>query len=518
MTASWRLDTVVIGPESRGRNYGVLRRCGAPLSMDATARLNDFALSLTGWALRRLERFAAFFPLTQDEESFALVRAGLLGEGVQGPVAVANVAIVPRALLAQIGWDSPRLLRAVADPGDESFGATEALFRPDQASAKPAVAIYNPPNSAWADQVVDVGGLDPERVLPVVFAAIQPPAQRERVSSWVTTTLLAAVGQFDPVSIFRLVLHPEAEGLGRFAPSHVASRIDAVSLEGEAPEGWRMFARLSAYGRRADMAPLAPFAWSPAMADDTGQQVALAMLLQACLGLDPERQAALIQAVARRAQGTDALDEGLRHALGEVFAALTKGVGGEATAFYIQRLLTGADTAVAAAVPGLTARASASDVLGWLGAEVSALDAGVVAEQWLGLLEDEHWVERLRPVSPLLIGRVLEVCLTREPGDRRQWDRLAAGLLRLHSGNACDGRAPATPSPLDALKLLLDRAPQTNRPDLLDPAIIQLAWAQETVVAALIYKVAVPALRDAETEDGLAWAVMACIQAGERAA
>lgn len=515
MTGPVRLTAIVIGPEARGRNYGIRRRAGASPGSEALARLGDFALAFTGWALRRRDAMSAVFPLDAAQTQFAIVKGRWLSDGEQGPVAVAHVLIAPASLMAEIDWAADRLLAAIAEPGVAPFAETEVVIDPATLGAGWRTA--GGPNAAWSDLVVEMQDADPAAALSLILASVQPVAQRARLTGWATTTSLESAGNFEPTALFRVAGYGVGEAPGRFAETHQLVRLDPDALRGaEAPEIWSVFSRLRALaGREPAAATLTRTVWQPGLVDEGPAALASAMILRACLDLGPLDQVRLVRAVALDAIDESRGVEAIRSALGDAFAAMIAHRDDEATAFYVQNLLQDAPPGLVATVPGLLERAAAPGVFAWLGEEAAALDPRAVGACWLELIDGAGWVESLARGPRMLVARVLAACLAREPEDGVAWDRLAAGLLRLHARTGRSG----PPAALAALKALVARGPSIERPDLIDPVLMRLAWAGAPAVAQdMVWRIAAPALAASETEEGVLWAVEACLDAGERAA
>lgn len=483
------LAAAVVGPKAQGRNYGLRRYAGPGLSSEAQARLDDFAMSLTGWAILRRERMAAMFPLTADQSSFAVLRARRLGEGELGPIAVAHMLIVPRAVLEDLDWASHRLLRLIPEPDDAAFGLEPPVLRPEALAAPPAKPARVSGKLAWSDVTVDVDGADPESVLGALIEGVDPPQQRARLNGWATTSLLARAGGLDPAQLFRLVVHAPAESLAAFEASHEALSLKAAlptatsrTRGGGAPLAWTAWVRLSEIaGREPDAAPLSAARWTQEKAALPAEVLVFEEIARACAALPPEGMVALLRAVARHAEGDDAASAALRHGVSETFDAIVSVANAEGVAFYVQRYLAGASLSQVSALSGLDALIARPPVAAWLG---EGLDA------------------------------TLALCLSDLASPQTR--RLASSLLRLHCGRAARAQVVRP-----ALKALLAQPASATDLALADPAVVRVTAAvAPELSAALAARAVLPAMRAAQSRQELhraAWALLAAERVGASA-
>lgn len=503
------LSAVVIGPKAQGRNYGVRRFAGPPLSSEAQARIDDFSMSLTGWAILRLERMAAMFPLTADEQQFAVVRARHIGEGELGPIAVAHLLIVPAAVLQALDWASHRLLGLIPEPEDAAFAAEPPVLKPQDLAAAVPPLEHPPRHAAWTDLTVDADTADPEDVLSALIQSVTPAEQRARLTGWATTSLLAKAGGLDPALLFKLVVHAPAESVADFAETHKAEVLDQPHPSSAAPLPWKTWTRLAAIAR-ADpaAAPLAAARWTPDKARLPAETVAFEAIVGACAGLAPARMVELLRAVARGAAGRDRVAMAIRRGVSETFDAIAQVADAEGVAYYIQAFLTQASAAEIGVLTGLKAMAARPEVATWLVDSVDHLDLDDMAERWAAqLAADPGFLADISLAAPVLQDRVMQACLAdlAEPGRRR----LAAHLLRLHCGRAADGglvrRAGAA---------LLAQPPGDADIALADRMVLEAVqrWVPD-LMPALTRRAVLPAMRLANDRESLYRAARALLTA-----
>jgi hypothetical protein len=483
------LAAAVIGPKAQGRNYGLRRYAGPRLSSEAQARLDDFAMSLTGWAILRRERMAAMFPLNADQSSFAVVRARNLGEGELGPIAVAHMLIVPRAVLENLDWASHRLLRLIPEPDDAAFGLEPPALRAEALGAARAKSPRANSKLAWSDVTVDAESADPEQVLGDLIDGVNPPEQRARLTGWATTSLLARAGALDPAQLLRLVVHAPAESLAAFEASHAAMSLKAALPTGPArgrspahPLAWTAWVRLGEIGRREpDAAALAAARWSQEKAGLAAEVLVFEEIARACATLPPAEMVALLRAVARAADGSDAVSAILRQGVSETFDAIVSVAHAEGVAFYIQRYLAGASLAEVRVLAGLDALLARPPVAAWLG---EGLDV------------------------------TLALCLPDVA--RPETRRLAASLLRLHCGRSAKAETVAP-----ALAALLAQPASATDLVLADAEVVRAtAAAAPHLSASLAARAVQPAMRAARSRQELhraAWALLAAERVGASA-
>lgn len=198
----------VIGPEHRGRGYGLLAASGpAP----AGSWIVDLPLILLEWGkLNRSEAFSFCFPLG-DAEGALIGRGAYLRQQSLGPEAYIHLVHCSAQQLAAIGFRSERVALSIAPPDAQTLNAPAAFAERSLAlaSASPAVVPFDWRGFglAWADRLVVVAdGLDMDEVLVSALASIDPPGQRSRVSGWMTTSELPQRGSLNPWRLCQLVL------------------------------------------------------------------------------------------------------------------------------------------------------------------------------------------------------------------------------------------------------------------------------------------------------------------------
>lgn len=494
------LSAAVIGPKAQGRNYGVRRFAGARLSPEAQARVDDFSMSLTGWAILRLDRMAAMFPLTADEQQFAVVRARHLGEGELGPVAVAHMLIVPRAVLEALDWASHRLLRAVPEPEDAAFASDPPVLQPETLAAKWPTGRRAAPKAAWADMTVDANGADPEDVLASLMESISPPEQRARLTGWATTSLLAHAGGLDPARMFKLVVHAPAESLAAFEETHEPLVLDkALSAAAAPPVAWKAWVKLAAIAQREPAAAaLRSARWSPDKAKSPAPALMFEEIARACADLPAGEMVGLLRAVSRNAAGQDAASKALRQGVSETFDAIATVADGEGVAFYVQHFLSEATAPEIAPLRGLKATIARPEVAAWLADFVDRLDLEDLAARWTEALQsDPAWGDDLGQAAPIIQDQVLETLLRDLAAAPRR--SLAGRLLRLH----CARRAEAGLT-RRTLEALMQQPANEGDVAFADRSVLEAAGRHAPeLLTSVTQRVVLPAMRLATDREAL---------------
>lgn len=204
-----------MGPEPRGRGYGVLAQSG--FSTGASWQGN-VPLVLLEWAkLRSAESFSGRFPVAGG--AIAL-KAAYLGEGSGGSIARANGVFIDEASLPHILDGERSLFAAIPVPSD----STEFGMQPLEVDISPYRSgdIWPGLGLAWRDRQLFV---PPDTPLDdIVFAAlgsINPPALRQRIRGWCTTGVLSARGDFLPIHSSNLLVTRSTEPVAqdRFLPA-----------------------------------------------------------------------------------------------------------------------------------------------------------------------------------------------------------------------------------------------------------------------------------------------------------
>ena len=332
---SMQAPVLVIGPWSRGRSYGVVRASpGGEPGRAAQALLGDFALSLSSWAKRQSGEFAACFALPGGD--FALVRARHMGEADLGPVAMAAVVLVSGAAASALGGRLHRLLDQIPDPADPETGVSPVALDPRAAFEGQPIAN---PGLAWNDQFIAVRG-EPERTLQALLEGLTPEAQRPRIDGWATTGGLPPTGQFDPWSLFRLIVHEGAPPPAGSLPSHAIGSVAAGRLSmapTPPPTAWAAWSALAADPDAKAATDAAP--WNPAWADTPAADVVAFAAIAACKKLNAAGRVGLLLGIAELAEGSEpSLRLGLEGGFVETLGALVRAAEPAAAAGYIKTL------------------------------------------------------------------------------------------------------------------------------------------------------------------------------------
>lgn len=512
-TAAWRVPTAVIGPKAQGRNYGLRRHAGPPLTSESQARLADFALSLAGWAMLRRHRFVAMLPLAVDGSSFAVARARHLGEGDLGPIAVAHLLIVDAPLLATLDWASSRLLRLLPEPDDDGFGLEPILVSPGRLATGPDRPIAAS-RVGWGDVAIDVGDKDPEATLRALIEGVDSPVQRARLTGWASTSLIAPAGALDPARVFKLVTHASAESPAAFQASHELLSLKTVA---EPSLTWKAWLKLAAIAEREPAAAsLRSAQWSRDKARLPADDVMFEEIASACADLTPAAMVGLLRAVMRHAGDVDAVSEALREGVSETFNALVAVADAEGAAFYVRGLIDGADPVAQAALPGLGDVMARPAVAAWLGDVAHRLDLTDVVRLWAArLAADPTYADALVPAGPAFLDAILDAALSGLEDEATR--RLAGTLLRLH----CLRPVVEGARVRFALSALLARPPTSADAALADPSVLTAARTFVPELSATLAARAIPVgLREAQHPADFtraAWALVAAASAGRTA-
>ena len=504
------LPAAVIGPKAQGRNYGLRRYAGPRLAPESQARLADFALSLAGWAMLRRRRFVAMLPLAADGSSFAVVRARHLGEGELGPVAVAHLLIVDAALLEALDWASPRLLRLLPEPEDAAFGLEPVPVSLDglaKSIARPIAA----PRVGWGDVAIDVGDEDPEATLRALVEGVDSPAQRARLTGWVSTSLIAPAGDLDPARTFKLVTHASAESPAAFQATHELLSLKAIAEPSPAWKAWLKLAAIAELEPAA--AALRSAQWSQDKAHLPADDVMFEEIASACAELTPAAMVELLRAVMRHAGEVDAVSGALRNGVSETFNALVAVADAQGAAFYVRGLVDGAGSIAQTALPGLGDVMARPAVAAWLGDVAHRLNLAEVVRLWAArLAEDSAFADAIAEAGPAFVDAALDAALSNL--DDEDTRRLAGTLLRLQ----CLRPAMEGARIRVALSALLARPPTSADAALADPKVMDAAKAFAPELSATLAARAIPTgLRQARHPADFtraAWALVATANAG----
>lgn len=202
------LPAFVIGPEQRGRGYGLL---GASGPAPAGSWIVDLPLILLEWGkLNRSEGFTFCFPLGVAE-GVLIGRGAFLRQQSLGPEAYIHLVHCSAQQLAEIGYRSDRIALAITPPNAQTLNAP-AAFAERSLALPPGQGVVVPFDwrgfdLAWADRLLVVAdNLDMDTVLVSALASIDPPGQRSRITGWMTTSELPQRGSLNPWRLCQLVL------------------------------------------------------------------------------------------------------------------------------------------------------------------------------------------------------------------------------------------------------------------------------------------------------------------------
>lgn len=504
------LPTLLVGPRAQGRNYDILRRS----SEDALARelqglISDFTLSLAGWAEGKPPEFVAFFPVAGGKGSI-MARGRYLGEASQGSIATAVLVLLDSAALKAVGDAPQQLIPFLPDPQDPQAGAEPLVADVLPGGEAPLAGRLSRLGAAWRDRVLDTGGEDPRAALVEALYAVQPRAQRSRLTGWASTAGLPKIGRFSPAELFRLVTHASGDTRALEDLPHLPMRLEGGLLIGDevdVPEARQAWERLRALeGSPALHKALEALAWSPASAGIAAADMVALGAIDACLTLDTGTQIELLTALARRAADrSDPLHTALRQGLMGAFTGLIDTTPASAPT-YIDAYVEAGPEAIEQARPVLAAAAGRIEVLKRLKpvtvealVRAGALDAfaGDVAPQALGKLDN---------ASALAL---LNLAVVRAVGDDRHWRLaclLSAQLAR--AGSLPSDRASAFAQILEALA-----KPRDGR-DLAEAAVVKLVHRQAPDRFGLFVRRALaPALADARAPERQMRAALASLTA-----
>jgi hypothetical protein len=438
---------LLLGPWSRGRSYGVLKKSNArDLDSADEALLGDFALALTSWAKRSTGEFICAFPL---RSGIAVCRARHMGEGELGPVAQAAVVVAPASLPLQ------RLIGQLPDPAAEGVGDSDIYL---DLGRSPKTAPIVDPGLAWADQLIAVVD-EPEAALQGLLDGVTPPEQAPRLNGWATTADLPATGQFNPAELFRLIVHPGTLPAAR--PRRATGVLKGGRLtieETPPPDSWAAWSLLRSdpVARHATEAAPWQLDWAEAPAADVVAFAAIA----ACKRLDAPGRVKLLRALASLAVAAKGdLRVGLEGGFNETLAALVRAAEPDAVAGYIRGLSDGEARFTPAIEHGIAAAAATPAVLSRL-TEPALLRLG--AAGLLDVLAGDDWVADVKALRAL--GETAVISLLADAAAKARDSERARRLAALLTVAAADpawkrpglGAAVATllalePSPSDRL-------------------------------------------------------------------
>ena len=385
---------VVLGPWSRGRSYGVLKKSpGRELDRAHETLLGDFALALASWAKREKGEFVCCFPLG-GKGGAAIARVRHMGEEELGPVALAAVVLVGPEAVAAMGGRLHRLIDQLPDPALPETG--DAAVTLDLTRAPTATPVPDP-GLAWADQIVAVNR-GAEEVLQAMLEGVVPVEQAPRIDGWATTAALPENGQFSPAGFFRLMVHEGALPAAR--PRRATGSVTGGKLtieETPPPPAWQAWSTLAAAPATRVAVQAAP--WDRSWTETPAADVVAFAAIAACKRLDAGGRVALLLAVADLAAGSKgALRAGLEGGFTETLAALVRAAEPAAAAGYIRALSAAPRPLTPAIERGVAAAAASPQVLSRLTEpSLLRLSAGGLLE----LLAGDDWVADAKALRAL---------------------------------------------------------------------------------------------------------------------
>ena len=242
--AGEQLASIVIGPRTAGRSYGVRHISNRALvGRRADNRLADFSLALAAWSERSEPGFVCLFAL--DADLWVLLRAAHLGQADLGTVAVAHGWLLSGPDLPDLIRQAPRFLEHLPEPT-----SPDALLEPlplalvDTRSPGSAAATIE--DLAETLTAYDLKLLVSGHSVVSAVAAIATAYAGDDPIGWSTSATLEANGTFDPAATFNLVAtDTPAPG---FVPDLVLQdgKLDAVLPP--APEARRVWLALTEAG------------------------------------------------------------------------------------------------------------------------------------------------------------------------------------------------------------------------------------------------------------------------------
>lgn len=488
------LPTLLVGPRAQGRNYDILRRSSEePLARELQGLISDFILSLAGWAEGKPPEFVAYFPVAADGRSAVLARGRYLGEASQGSIATAVLILLDAAAMRAIGDAPQQLIPFLPDPQDAQAGGEPLSVDVLPGGEAPSGGRLSRLGAAWRDRVLDTGGEDPRAVLVEALYAVQPRAQRSRLTGWASTAGLPKVGRFSPAELFRLVTHASDDRGALEDLPHLPMRLEGGLLVGDevdVPEARQAWERLrSLEGSPALHKALDALAWSPNSAGIAAADMVALGAIDACLTLQPSTQVELLTALARKAADkSDPLHTALRQGLMGAFTGLIDTTPAAAPT-YIDAYVEAGPEAIEQVRPVLAAAAARVEVLNRLKSEtVADLVRGGVLDAFAGEVTDKTLVglDKTRALD------LLNLAVTRAVGNDKHW-RLACLLTAqlARAGALPSGKASAFGQVLEALA-----KPRDGR-DLADAAVVRLVHDQAPQHFGLFVRRALtPALAD----------------------
>ena len=223
--------TFVIGPESQGRGYRLLKGRADGL------RTSDLAMILMEWARLREAAIVGRVPV---KGGTAIFRAQYLERASLGDVAHLNGIVIDTAQLACLGHRPELLLQFIPVPDGTTSFAEQAL-RVLAVPRAPALSDWPGLGLAWRDRLILVSAaVDREKVLLEALASIEPSEQRERIKGWVTTTRLESRGELNLLDQSQLIV-ADVQGMARLPhlPYHLQQSDHNTGETVGAPQSWQ---------------------------------------------------------------------------------------------------------------------------------------------------------------------------------------------------------------------------------------------------------------------------------------
>jgi hypothetical protein len=313
------LPTFLIGPEARGRGYGLLAQHGAMAETEDHIWAADLAMMLAAWADIGEADLIACLPI-RSGTSRVLIRARFAGRAELGSVAFLHGVVLGPDDLAVLGHQPERVIGSIPAPGGGTdFG--DALLTVQYLDPVPTVTLPDL-SLAWHHRlIVSDGSLDPQTLLCTALATITPESQRLNFGGWISSAKLPARGTLDPARDCALVIADELPEYWR--GTHIAARLIAgklISDELEPPPVYRAWCALTeAVGDR-----IAPsLHWQAEWRNASADQVVAEQLRLLTSKLDLAAMTGLLCLLANSQEPAHA--DAARRVIGEYFSASRAG-------------------------------------------------------------------------------------------------------------------------------------------------------------------------------------------------
>jgi hypothetical protein len=267
MAATMDLPAFAIGPDSRGRDYGVLSHSpGIGNALSEAGWSGDLAMVIAAWAKSEEREFAACLELPRSEGACLVLRGQRLVQQSFDRIARVNAVVLSGAALSRLGGRTELVFVQMPAPDARpDFGGADFAIDPD---ARLETRPYDDFGLAWRPHVL-LHSADETRpeVLLRALASITPPAARLGAHTWSTTINLPARGAIDPARTAHLMI-------GADPPSRAGDRFIVLDTQlpgwdraaaPQPPANYGILTRLQALPsvRSGDPVPAGTFGWSP---------------------------------------------------------------------------------------------------------------------------------------------------------------------------------------------------------------------------------------------------------------